>query len=106
MGNKGFIKRILPFFATFAVGVFIASFFVTIKGPGFSRGGKCRHEARRLMMENEALRNENLRLQNELDGRKMNSSAHDPSDFDGVLPLEMPADIEPPPVPAAPRARK
>ena len=30
MGNKGFLKRMLPFFATFAIGLFIASFFVSI----------------------------------------------------------------------------
>ena len=32
---KGFFKRIVPFFLTFAVGLFIASFFVTIAAPNF-----------------------------------------------------------------------
>jgi hypothetical protein len=69
-GNtKGFFKRMLPFLATFAVGVFIASFFVTISGPNFrGRGFGGRHkEMKRLRMENEQLRNENLRLKNQLE---------------------------------------
>lgn len=32
---KGFAKRVLPFFLTFAVGLFIASFFVSIAAPSF-----------------------------------------------------------------------
>jgi hypothetical protein len=34
MSSTGFIRRALPFFATFAVSIFIASFFVNV---GFSR---------------------------------------------------------------------
>ncbi len=66
MGNKGWIKRVLPFFATFAVGIFIASLF-GFGGPRFGRHGRwqMRAEMDRLRMENEDLKNENLRLKNE-----------------------------------------
>ena len=39
------IKRIAPFLLTFAVGLFIASFFVTVTAPNFQfkRGGFKRH---------------------------------------------------------------
>lgn len=69
-GNtKGFFKRMLPFLATFAVGIFIASFFVSISGPNFrgrSFGGRHK-EMKRLRLENEMLRNENLRLKNQME---------------------------------------
>jgi len=59
----------LPFLATFAVGIFIASFFVSISGPNFrGRGWGGRHqEMKRLRLENEMLRNENLRLKNQME---------------------------------------
>ena len=62
MGNKGLLKRMLPFFATFAVGIFIASFFVNIGASrnGYHDHGRCPHEMQQL-------RDENLRLQDELD---------------------------------------
>jgi len=66
MGSKGWIKRVLPFFATFAVGIFIAGLF-GFGGPRFGRHGRWerRMEFERLRTENEELRNENLRLRNE-----------------------------------------
>ena len=97
----GFIRRILPFFAAFAVGVFIASFFVNI---GFQRwrGGereRRHYEMKVLRMENQELKNENLRLKNDLDSQ---SWSHDPEiapDFD--------LDVPPPPSrPVAPHAKR
>ncbi len=69
---KGFVKRIVPFFLTFAVGLFIASFFVTIAAPNFSfpmRGEHRRHLERDRMMqfENQRLSDENARLREQLD---------------------------------------
>lgn len=62
----------LPFFATFAVGLFIASFFVDVTGPNFRARGWERHQQNeRLRAENEHLRNENLRLRNQMDSRMM-----------------------------------
>ena len=65
--SKGFIRRMLPFFATFAVGLFIASFFVNISAPRFGRGRWMRQEYQRMQAENERLRSENLRLKNALE---------------------------------------
>lgn len=68
---QGFLKRVLPFFLTFAVGLFIASFFVTIAAPSFqfqNRGWKRNHRQydRQREIEIERLREENMRLQNQL----------------------------------------
>ena len=91
--SKGFIKRMLPFFATFAVGIFIASFFVNISGPSFRRGGK-RQEIKRLRVEVEDLRNENLRLKNEIESLRW-TSPHSRHPGDGeVNELEL---LVPPP---------
>jgi len=69
---KGFLKRLVPFFLTFAVGLFIASFFVTIAAPSFSfknRNWRKNHRQydQQIESENQRLKNENLRLKNELE---------------------------------------
>lgn len=63
------LKRALPFFAALVVGVFIASFFVDLSKPRFGRGWKAKkcHQAKMLRLENEELKNENLRLRNQLE---------------------------------------
>lgn len=69
MCSKSFFKRIVPFFLTFAVGLFIASFFVTIAAPSFrfSNGLRRHQEYHRAMeFENQRLREENARLKREL----------------------------------------
>lgn len=103
--SKGFVKRMLPFLATFAVGIFIASFFVNINAPSFRGGrGKRHHEMKRLHVENEELRNENLRLKNELESSRWNPtqmmhSEHEEWSNPGVeFPVPLP--------PAAPRAKR
>lgn len=100
----------LPFLATFAVGIFIASFFVNISAPSFrGQRGKRFHEMKRLKMENEGLRNENLRLKNELESRRwagahMMRSDHDEWTSPNVeLPVPLPP---PPPMPVAPRTKR
>jgi hypothetical protein len=63
------VKRVAPFFLTFAVGLFIASFFVTVAAPNFQfRRGFNRHRQmdRQMQMENQQLREENNRLKNRL----------------------------------------
>ncbi len=70
MRSKGFIKRVLPFFLTFAVGLFIASFFVTIVAPTFqfqNRGWRRNHRQydRQREAEIQRLREENMRLKSE-----------------------------------------
>jgi hypothetical protein len=74
MDITGFIKRMLPFVAAFAIGVFIASFFVDLSKPRFGGPrwrGKRYVEMQRLRVENEDLRNENLRLKNQLENMHM-----------------------------------
>jgi hypothetical protein len=90
----------LPFFATFAIGLFIASFFVSI-GPNFrSRGFGGRHqEMKRLRIENEMLKDENMRLKSRVEAENWDSTempriAHD--DFRGYGP-EVPVEGPPPP---------
>lgn len=104
MGNTGILRRVLPFLATFAVGIFIASFFVSV-APNFG-SGKWRArkaECKRMKYENERLRNENLRLRQEMETRDL-------SEIPGVshshafgvgpeFPVEMPAAPPPPPAP-------
>ncbi len=63
------VKRVAPFFLTFAVGLFIASFFVTVAAPNFQfRRGLNKHQQyhRRIESENQQLREENNRLKNRL----------------------------------------
>lgn len=106
MRSKGFIKRMLPFLATFAVGIFVASFFVNISAPSFRGRGTNRrhHEMKRLRVENEELRNENLRLKNEMESIRWNSPHI--SHFEWNNPgVEFPVPLPPPP-PAAPRAKR
>ena len=109
MFSSGMLKRALPFFATFAIGLFVASFFVSItpsfEGRGYGR--RCR-DAKRLRIENEQLRNDKLRLQNELENLRMSDfhptvEFHDWKGRGPEFPVEAPA---PPPPPAAPRHRR
>ena len=98
---KGFLKRILPFFLTFAVGLLIASFFVSIASPSsfnFPRRSHKYREMHRLRMENQDLRKSNSELRRQLEDARRNSEFK--LSWDGELPLE------PPPPPPAPRASR
>ena len=95
---KGFTKRILPFFLTFAVGLFIASFFVTIAAPSFqfpSRSSRRNHREydRQREFEIQQLRDENLRLKNQ---QTMDSENLDYQNLKYSVPA--------PPMPPAPPA--
>jgi hypothetical protein len=59
----GLVKRFAPFFITFALGLFIASFFVTIAAPQF---GFRRYREMRKCQEMQSLRYENMQLRREL----------------------------------------
>ncbi len=56
-----YLKRIVPFFLTFTVGLFIASFFVTIAAPSFKSERKIRkyRKYQKLRMENRRLKKTN-----------------------------------------------
>jgi len=105
MSSTAFFKRILPFVAAFAVGVFIASFFVTISGPRFGkRGPGNRHgEVRRLRMEVERLQMDNDRLREQIEA--LNGTSLDPAYSIPAIPQRLGEVPPPPPMPAAPKAR-
>ena len=105
MCSKGLLKRMLPFFATFAVAIFITSFFVDLSAPRFGRGRWMRHMEcdRRMDMELQQQREEIKRLHEQLDGRQMKIVTMDDTEMD-----EIPNDIRvplPPPHPVVPHAR-
>lgn len=108
MCSKGLVKRILPFFATFAVGLFIASFFVSVGAPGFrfhGRGWERHQMFERLQIENEQLRNENLRLKNDSSHSRFERSIdlQTGEEVDSLMPIDAP---HPPRRPAAPGIRR
>ena len=97
--SKGFLKRLVPFFLTFAVGLFIASFFVTIAAPNFqfpSRDRKRKHFQydQQRELEVQRLREENTRLKNQL--AETDSQDFSTSNLNYAVP--------PPPMPPAPPA--
>ncbi|MEO8074314.1 MAG: hypothetical protein ABI686_13830 [Acidobacteriota bacterium] len=100
---KGFFNRIVPFFLTFTVGLFIASFFVSIAAPNFRfpmRGERRRHFERDRMMEfeNQRLNEENLRLRKQLQGVNKVNIKNLKYDYDLDVP-PVPLMPPPPPVP-------
>jgi hypothetical protein len=102
----GLFKRFLPFLLTFAAGLFIASFFVSVTAPSFKfgrDGGKRRHDCKRVRVEIQNLREENSRLRDEIEQLRRN-----PINLDYVRPaFDLPADSEvPPPPPPPPSVRR
>jgi hypothetical protein len=97
MCGKVFIKRVLPFFLTFAVGLFIASFFVSITAPKFqfNRGWRKHQQYHRTMeFENQRLREENSRLKKQLADNDLHNLNNRDFDVDFAVP-------PPPPLPPA-----
>ncbi len=73
MQYTGIIKRVVPFFLTFTVGLLVASLFVPLTAPSFSgiksriehrqaKAERMRHARYEVMRENRELRDEVLRL--------------------------------------------
>lgn len=92
----GVLKRIVPFFLTFAAGLFIASFFINIASPSFNfprRSHKFR-EIHRLRDENRELRRMNDELRRQVEEARRESETRFAFE---ELPLE------PPPPPPPPR---
>ncbi|MDQ6788982.1 MAG: hypothetical protein M3033_19435 [Acidobacteriota bacterium] len=88
----------LPFFLTFAVGLFIASFFVTVAAPSFqfpNRGERRRHQEYDRMREAEIQRLNEKIYQLEKDKSDRETSADFYLDSDGL-------GVVPPPPPPAP----
>ena len=78
------LKRALPFVAAVTIGVFITSLFVDLGRPRFARSWKAKtcHQAKMLRLENEELKNENLRLRNQLESMDLRISHPGNPDFD------------------------
>lgn len=74
MNFTNLFKRLFPFAVTLAVGLFIASFFVSVALPKFERRGWKKHrEVKRLQFENERLRQDNCRMRRQLaESEKLN----------------------------------
>lgn len=89
MCGKVFIKRVLPFFLTFSVGLFIASFFVTIAAPTFqfNRGWR-KHQQYHRMMESQIQRvnEENVRLKKQLADKETENSSDQDFDLNSAVP--------------------
>lgn len=105
---KGIFKRVLPFLLTFAAGLFVASFFVTVAAPEFNfRSKRAAYrfgENQRLRIENRELRDTVDRQRREIEQLRrqtMTSWGH-PDILEAVPPVEL--DVpSPPPPPRAPR---
>lgn len=95
----GFIKRFLPFLMTFAAGLLLASFFVSVTAPSFPFSGR-RYRSREFQrMQNDylELKRENERLQNELNEARR-SIDWDTNDLNlNVPPPFIPDHVPPPP---------
>lgn len=102
------LKRVLPFVATFAAGLFLASFFVDLSPPSMeSRGhrrGRCReHQGLRMQYLRERERNE--QLQQQLDALQQNPIDLKHTEHWNVPELDVPPP-PPPPVARAPRTAR
>ena len=98
----GLFKRIIPFVLTFAAGLFIASFFVSIALPSFGNwreGRRSRHwqEKRQVRMEMEELRErvrsltrENEELRRNSDVKWMLENAVPPVELEAPHPPRRP----------------
>lgn len=102
---KGILKRVAPFFIALSLGLFVASFFMSVAFPSlrFNRGWKSHREYHRKMeFENRQLKAENCRLRKEASERRAERRArrHIRVEAAGINELVPP----PPPIPVAPRA--
>lgn len=97
---KGVLTRVLPFFLTFAAGLFIASFFINISTPSFAfpRKSYKYREMQRLRDENRDLRKTNSELRRQLEEARQNSLMTVRNHFD-VPSFEVDAPLPPPPPP-------
>jgi hypothetical protein len=104
MLNQAFFKRIIPFLLTFALGLFVASFFVSIMPSLKFRKNRCgkRHEFHRLYRENQRLELEKQRLQQKLDETERMILLETPVPPPPVAP---PTIVMVPAAPAAPSAK-
>lgn len=103
----GIFKRIIPFVLTFAAGLFIASFFVSIAAPSFgnwreSRRSKCR-DRHNLRMQVDELREEKRTLERQIEALRQTSESLDTNwEHLAPAPIPMEAPHHPPKRPKKP----
>jgi hypothetical protein len=96
MSALAILKRVAPFILTFAAGLFIASFFVTIAAPnfnGFKRNPSRHSQFKRMKGDIEQLRREKARIEREIEVLKSERERIQTSDAFTVYEV-------PPPPPA------
>ncbi len=101
MCGKGLLKRLAPFFAAFALGLFVASFSVSVGLPNvrFTRGIRKHQEYhRQIEFEMQRLREENSRLKIEV--------IKNQTQPDAASSGELLNDLVPPPATLAPLAER
>ena len=108
MCYSGLLKRFVPFALTFAAGLFIASFFVSIALPEAGwrsrRGFNKFQEIQRLQTENQQLRDQ-LRLERIQNEEMRRARGNENLDFvipDAVPPVQL-DELHPPPPPKRPK---
>lgn len=101
--SKALLKRFVPFLATFALGLLIASFFVSVAAPQFrfGRGFRHREHDRQMQLENQRLQEENLRLKQQ----NIEVVVDQDENVDGELREAVPPVPPMPPAPPAPVRR-
>jgi len=92
MSSLGIVKRVIPFFATLIIGLFIASFFVDLAPRPFFREGR-RHGCQDLQNAYLQERDRRVQAEQELDRIKQN-----PINLSHSQPWEKPNEFVPPPV--------
>ncbi|HEX6126630.1 MAG TPA: hypothetical protein VFZ23_14750 [Pyrinomonadaceae bacterium] len=97
----GFFKRIIPFVLTFAAGLFLASFFVSVV-PNFenwrdARRTRCRDRQHQQRIEMDELREKVRTLRRENDSLRRNAADVDPYFQDAVPPVVLEAHPPTPP---------
>lgn len=77
----GVLRRFFPFLLTFAAGLFIASFFVTVTAPAFdfdtNRSSRGYRDCRRIRHEYRELQNENRQMKREIEVLRMKLQVRD-----------------------------
>src|SRR5215831_15592724 len=104
---RGAFKRLVPFFLTLAVGIFIASLFVDISPFGFKpRRMERWREMQQLRIENDQLRSELEQVRQENNRLKANvrvTKLGSPSGADINIQPVPPPNFDAPPPPPLPR---
>jgi hypothetical protein len=104
---RGILKRVAPFFIALTLGLFVASFFVSLAFPSLpvNRGWKSHREYHhRMESEIQRLKAENCRLRKQAAERRTERRAkrHNRIEASGINDLVPP----PPPIPVAPKAAR